>query len=103
MNVRLYKQDEADFNLQEEKCEKLSYKTLCMLTDYKEGVEEASNSPKMVAFKTKEEFQKEAWRYDIDTDKEVLINSKGSIFCYLKEEFGVSTKNENEDVPADSE
>lgn len=103
MNVRLYKQDEADFNLQEEKCEKLSYKTLCMLTDYQEGVEEASNSPKMVAFKTKEEFQKEAWRYNIDTDKEVLINSKGSIFCYLKEEHRTPEKSESGDASADSE
>jgi hypothetical protein len=103
MNVRLYKQDEADFNLQEEKCEKLSYKTLCMLTDYKEGVEEASNSPKMVAFKTKEEFQKEAWRYNIDTDKEVLINSKGSIFCYLKEEHRTPEKSESGDGSTDSE
>jgi hypothetical protein len=103
MDVRLYKQNEANFNLQEEKCEKLSYKTLCILTDYKEGHEEATDIPKMVAFKTKEEFQEEAWKYDIDTDKEVLINSKGSIFCYLKEEHRTPEKIESKDAPADSE
>ena len=97
MNVKLYRQDEADYTIDENKCEKISYKTLCMLTDYKECHEDSS-LPKMVVFKTKEDFQKDAWRYDIDSDKEILINSKGSIFCYLKDGLGTSEKSENKDV-----
>lgn len=104
MDVRLYKQEEVDFNLAEDKCERLSYKTLCMLTDYNKNPCKVniSNSPRMVAFKTKEEFHRDAHKYDIDTEKEILINQKGNIFCYLKEENGTHENTKNEDAPADT-
>lgn len=102
MNVKLLKQEEVGYSLTEDKCDKIGYKTLCMLTDYKECAEE-DNSPKMVAFKTKDEFNQNAWKYDIDTDKEVLISQKGIIFCYIKEEPKTAKKSNAEDVPADTD
>lgn len=86
MKVVLVKQDMVDFNLSEDKCEKISHKTFRMLTGYQEGETAPDESPKMVVFKTKEEYQAEAYKYNLDLNKEVLINSKGNIFCYLAED-----------------
>lgn len=102
MNVKLLKQEEVGYSLAEGKCDKISYKTLCMLTDYKECAEEG-DSPKMVAFKTKDEFNQNACKYNIDTDKEVLISQKGIIFCYIKEEPKADQKIDTEDAPADTD
>ena len=106
MKVNLFKQEEVEFNLQEEKCEKISYGLLCNLTNHltinKLSEDDMkicySNNPKVVVFKTTEEFHKDAWRYDIDKDKEVLINQKGNIFCYLKEPKRTPTKSDDEDI-----
>ena len=100
MNVTLYKQDE--YNLAEDKCEKISYKTLCMLTGYKEHAEN-NNDPKMVYFKTRDEFSQNAWKYDIDTDKEVLITQNGYIFCNIKDETKTAKKSDPKDVPANTD
>lgn len=99
MKVTLLKKDEVEFNLAEEKCEKLSHNTFRMLTGYKEGDSPIdSSNPKMVVFKTKEEYMEEAWKYDLDLTKEVLINAKGNIFCYLKESKRTPTKRNVEDI-----
>ena len=98
MKVNLFKQEEVEFNLQEEKCEKISHNLFRSLTGYREGQENESNNPKMVVFKTKEEYQAEAYKYDLDLDKEVLINQKGNIFCYLKAEDTTKTPNKSEEA-----
>jgi hypothetical protein len=106
MKVVLVKEDMVDFNLQDEKCEKISHNLFRSLTGYQEGHENESNNPKMVVFKTKEEYQAEAYKYDLDLDKEVLINQKGNIFCYLKTEDTTQTPNKSEeatDVTTDTE
>lgn len=96
MKVVLVKEDMVDFNLQEEKCEKISHSLLRTLTGYQADVTLQNENPKMVVFKTKEEYQAEAYKYDLDLDKEVLINQKGNIFCYLKEENAIKTPNKSE-------
>lgn len=98
MKVTLLKKEEVEFNLAEEKCEKLSHNTFRMLTGYKETLHEGCFGPKMVVFKTKEEYQAEAWKYDLDLTKDVLINTKGNIFCYLKESKRTLTKSQPEDI-----
>jgi len=100
MNVTLYKQDE--YNLAEDKCEKISYKTLCMLIGYK-GHAENNNDPKMVYFKTRDEFSQNAWKYDIDTDRDVLVTQNGYIFCYIKDEPKTAKKSDPKDVPANTD
>ena len=95
MKVTLLKKEEVEFNLSEEKCEKLSHNTFRMLTGYKEF---DKNEEKMVVFKTKEEYQDEAYKYDLDLDKEVLINQKGNIFCYLKADNTTKTPNKSEEA-----
>lgn len=98
MKVKLFKQEEVEFNLSEDKCEKISHKTFRMLTGYQEGVTAPDESPKMVVFKTKEEYQAEAYKYNLDLNKEVLINQKGNIFCYLKGDDTTKTPNKSEEV-----
>ena len=83
MKVNLVKQEEVEFNLVEDKCEKISHKTFRMLTGYQEGQTAPNENPKMVVFKTKEEYQAEAYKYNLDMEKDILINGKGNIFCYL--------------------
>ena len=91
MKVNLFRQEEAVFTLQEEKCDKINYDLFCHLTKYlpinelsEEEIKNNINYPKVVVFKTTEDFHKDAWRYDIDKEKEILINKKGNIFCFLK-------------------
>lgn len=85
MKVSLIKTDIIDFSLNDDKCEKVSYNTLKMLSGYNET--ECDNGlPKMVVFKTRDEFVDNAWKYDIDETQEVLINNKGNIFCHIKGE-----------------
>lgn len=38
MKVKLFKQEEVEFNLSEDKCEKISHKTFRMLTGYQKRV-----------------------------------------------------------------
>lgn len=97
MKVVLVKEDMVDFNLQDEKCEKISHNLFRSLTGYKDEKPTARQEPLMVVFKTKEEYQAEAYKYDLDLDKEVLINQKGNIFCYLKEENAIETPNKSEE------
>lgn len=97
MKVVLVKEDMVEFNLQEEKCEKISHSLFRTLTGYQADVTLQNENPKMVVFKTKEEYQAEAYKYDLDMDKEVLINQKGNIFCYLKEENAIETPNKSEE------
>lgn len=105
MKVKLFKQEEVEFNLPDEKCEKISHNLFRTLTSYQEHVEEENNEPKMVVFKTKEEYQAEAYKYDIDLEKEVLINQKGNIFCYIKEskKNTVNKSKETPDEPTNTE
>jgi hypothetical protein len=98
MKVNLFKQEEVEFNLQEEKCEKISHSLFRSLTGYKEFDKNEERNPKMVVFKTKEEYQDEAYKYDLDLDKEVLINQKGNIFCYLKTDNTTKTPNKSEEA-----
>ena len=95
MKVVLLKQEEVEFDLKEEKCEKVSHNMFRMLTDYNEPDGNKSEYPKMVVFKSKEEYQAEAHKYNLDLAKEVLINSKGNIFCQLV--------NETRDIKSTSE
>lgn len=105
MKVNLFKQEEVEFNLPEEKCEKLSHSLFRMLTGYQENQPSENNNPKMVVFKTKEEYQQEAYKYNLDLNKEVLINQKGNIFCYLKDENMPikSQSEENTDATANTQ
>lgn len=102
MNVNLFKKEEVGFNLPEEKCEKVSHNLFRMLIGYEEIKAHESNNPKMVVFKTKEEYQQEAYKYDLDLTKEVLINQKGNIFCYLKEEDTTKSPNKSEEPKIES-
>ena len=83
MNVNLIKIDEASFQFQEDKCERISHNLFRQLLDYKEDESEADTTPKMVVFKTKEEYLQNAGKYDIDLTQDMFINQKGNIFCYL--------------------
>lgn len=106
MKVKLFKQEEVEFNLSDEKCEKISHNLFRSLTGYVDVEDPANDLPKMVVFKTKEEYQAEAHKYDLDLTKEVLINTKGNIFCYLKGEDTTQTQNKSEetaDVTTDTE
>ena len=105
MKVSLLKKEEVDFNLAEDKCEKLSHNMLRLLIGYKVCEHVVSENPKMVVFKTKEEYQEEAWKYDLDLTKDVLINTKGNIFCYLKDETDPikSQSEENTDATTDTQ
>jgi hypothetical protein len=96
MKVLLVKQDEVEFNLQEEKCEKISHNLFRSLTGYRADEKDSIEIPKMVVFKTKEEYQSEAYKYDLDLTKEILINSKGNIFCPLKDDK-TPTKSKSEE------
>lgn len=98
MKVKLFKQEEVEFNLPDEKCEKISHNLFRSLTGYVDVKRQASDFPKMVVFKTKEEYQAEAHKYDLDLDKEILINQKGNIFCYLKGEDTTQTQNKSEET-----
>jgi hypothetical protein len=98
MKVKLFKQEEVEFNLPDEKCEKISHSLFRSLTGYVDGEHPANDLPKMVVFKTKEEYQAEAHKYGLDLTKEVLINAKGNIFCYLKGEDTVKTQNKSEET-----
>ncbi len=98
MKVKLFKQEEVEFNLPDEKCEKISHNLFRSLTGYVDGEDPANDLPKMVVFKTKEEYQQEAYKYDLDLTKEVLINQKGNIFCYLKEEDTTKSPNKSEET-----
>lgn len=102
MKVSLLKKEEVDFNLAEDKCEKLSHNMLRLLIGYKVCEHVVSENPKMVVFKTKEEYKAEASKYNIDTDKEVLINQKGNIFCYLKTEDTTKAPNKSEEPQIES-
>lgn len=102
MKVNLFKQEEVEFNLQEEKCEKISHSLFRSLTGYQYQDEQDNGNPKMVVFKTKEEYQAEAYKYDLDLDKEVLINQKGNIFCYLKTDNTTKTPNKSEEPKIES-
>lgn len=105
MKVSLLKKEEVDFNLAEDKCEKLSHSMLRLLIGYKVCEHVVNENPKMVVFKTKEEYQEEAWKYDLDLTKDVLINTKGNIFCYLKDETDPikSQSEENTDATTDTQ
>lgn len=85
MKVKLINTTEADFNLSEDKCEKISHNLFRTLTNF-ECKQEVSTEPKMVVFKTKEEYSQNACKYDLDLEKDMFINSKGQIFCYLKQD-----------------
>ena len=98
MKVVLVKEEMVDFNLQDEKCEKISHNLFCSLTGYEYEKPTARPEPLMVVFKTKEEYKAEASKYNIDTDKEVLINQKGNIFCYLKTENTTQAPSKSEEV-----
>ena len=98
MKVVLVKEEMVDFNLQEEKCEKISHNLFRSLTGYKDEKPAVGTEPLMVVFKTKEEYQAEAYKYDLDLEKEVLINQKGNIFCYLKSEDTTKTPNKSEEA-----
>ena len=87
MKVKLFKQEEVEFNLPEDKCEAISHKLFRSLTGYVDDEHPASDLPKMVVFKTKDEYQADAYKYDLDLDNEVFINQKGNIFCYIKGEI----------------
>lgn len=105
MKVVLVKEDMVDFNLQDEKCEKISHNLFRSLTGYRDEKPTTRQEPLMVVFKTKEEYQEEAWKYDLDLTKDVLINTKGNIFCYLKDETNPikSQSEENTDVTTDTQ
>lgn len=98
MKVKLFKQEEVEFNLPDEKCEKISHNLFRSLTGYVPGAEYDDQLPKMVVFKTKEEYQAEAYKYDLDLNSEVFINQKGNIFCYLKGEDTTKTQNKSEEI-----
>ena len=101
MKVNLIKQEEVEFNLTEDKCERISHKTFRMLTGYQEGTPD-NKHPKMVAFKNKDEYQQEAYKYNLDVNSDVLINQKGNIFCYLEGSV-VKNNEESADVATDTE
>lgn len=103
MKVTLVKREEIEFNLTEDKCEKISNKTFRMLTGYEPANETENNNPRMAAFKSKDEFIAEAHNYPLDEDADIYINQKGNIFCYLKGEALKHNEEATTDVAADTE
>lgn len=84
MEVNLIKIDEVSFQLQEDKCEEISHDLFRKLMDFKcDEHNEDCNVPKMVVFKTKEEYVQNVCKYDVDLSRKMYINQKGNIFCYL--------------------
>ena len=102
MEIKLVKHEEANFNLDETKCETLSYQTLSMLTDFKVAKVDDDDKQKYVVFKTKDELFENINKYEVDTTKDILINSKGNFFCALKSPVAISKNQEDSNEPADS-
>ena len=89
MQVNLIKIDEASFSLQEDKCEKISHRLFRQLLDFKCGEgDDTDGTPKMVVFKTKEDYMKDVCKYDVDLSKDMYVNDKGNIFCFLNSNCG---------------
>lgn len=87
MDVNLIKIDEVSFQLQEDKCEKISHRLFRQLMDFNcEDHKDESTAPKMVVFKTKEEYIQNVCKYDVDLSKDMYINQKGNIFCFLNQD-----------------
>lgn len=82
MEVQVLKQELIDFNLPIDKCETLSHKTFRMLTNF-ECKQEVSDKPKMIWFKSKEEYMENICKYDVDLNQDMFITPKGHIYCYL--------------------
>ena len=97
MEVNLIKIDEVSFQLQEDKCEKISHRLFRQLLDFNcEDHKDESTAPKMVVFKTKEEYVQNVCKYDVDLSKEMYINQKGNIFCFLNGVGKEDSENEKE-------
>lgn len=99
MQVNLIKIEEASFTLQEDKCEKISHRLFRQLLDFKCGGENSDNTPKMVVFKTKDDYMKDVCKYDVDLSKDMYVNDKGNIFCFLN---SVETEEEAEEKNEES-
>ena len=94
MKVKLVKTEVAEFNLPYDNCERISHELFRSLINF-ECKEEKSNEPKMVVFKSKEEYLENACKYDLDLNQSILINPKGQIFCWLKKEGDMGILNQN--------
>lgn len=99
MQVNLIKIEEASFTLQEDKCEKISHRLFRQLLDFKCSGENGDNTPKMVVFKTKDDYMKDVCKYDVDLSKDMYVNDKGNIFCFLN---SGETEEEAEEKPEES-
>ena len=98
MDVNLIKIDEVSFQLQEDKCEKISHRLFRQLMDFNcDEHKDENTAPKMVVFKTKEEYVQNVCKYDVDLSKDMYINQKGNIFCFLNQEAESLTTNTKED------
>ena len=88
MEVNLIKIDEVSFQFQEDKCERISHRLFRQLMDFNcDGNDENDNIPKMVVFKTKEEYLQNVCKYDVDLSQDMYINAKGNIFCHLNKKW----------------
>ncbi len=74
----------GDFNFDESGYKAVDKELFDMLVDMKsENPEvETETLPEMFYFKDKTAYANTAWKYDIDAEKPVYVDSKGQIFCF---------------------
>lgn len=82
MTVRVIRAGEMSFD--ETSYKSVDKELFDMLVDMKsENVdEEVEKLPEMYYFKDKTAYANTAWKYDIDAEKPVYVDSKGGIFCF---------------------
>ena len=77
--------NKADFVFDERSYKTVDKPLFDMLVGAQTGEEkgeEPEELPEVYVFKNKDEYVKNAWKYDIDATKPVYVNDKNQIFCF---------------------
>lgn len=89
--------NEAEYELNEEKMQKMSFDTFKLVTDNSFANSNEATFPKVRVFKNMGEFNRIVNDKEIetfDTSKEILLSPKGNIFIFLKDNTDATTNTE---------
>lgn len=89
--------NEAEYELNDEKMQKMSFDTFKLVTDNSFANQNASSFQKVRVFKNMGEFNRivnDKEMETFDTTKEVLLSPKGNIFMFLKESVDAAANTE---------
>ena len=56
----------------------------------------------MVVFKTKEDYMKSVCKYDVDLSRDMYVNDKGNIFCFLNDSIAGEAQETDTDKTAET-